>query len=32
MKQTVFEQRLSQRRDELKWLYLELYKSEAKRS
>ena len=29
MKQTVFEQRLSLRRDELKWLYLELYRDEA---
>lgn len=28
MKQTVFEQRLSLRRDELKWLYLELYRDE----
>ena len=29
MKMNLFEQRLSQRRDELKWLYLELYRDEA---
>ena len=29
MKQTIFEQRLSRHYDELKWLYMELYRDEA---